>query len=60
MTAAAEVWNMAVTLVAEGLVVQRELPPKTPPMDIRLQTKLKKLNINQLFLEQSVVFNREV
>ena len=25
-----------------------------------LQTKLKKLNINQLFLEQSVVFNREV
>ena len=41
-------------------VSRRELPPKTPPMDIRLQTKLKKLNINQLFLEQSVVFNREV
>ena len=37
----------------------RELPPKTPPADIRLQTKLKKFNVNQLFLEQAVIFNRE-
>jgi hypothetical protein len=45
------------SLVPPRRISSRELPPKTPPSDIRLRTKVKKLSGNQVFLEQCVLFH---